>query len=66
MRFAHTGPVHIVVPGAPLHPRKEEVAFLLQRVRNEIARSEGILSAEAMAEYRQALQTYERIALTAQ
>ena len=65
VRFAHTGPVHISVPGLPLRPRKEEIAFLIQRVKDEIARSEGVLPPVALAEYRQALHTYEGIAQSA-
>ncbi len=65
VRFAHTAPVHISIPGMPLRPRKEEVAFLIKRVQDEIARSEGVLSAEAIAEYRQALKAYQTVALTA-
>lgn len=66
VRFAHSAPFHIAVPGKPLRPRKEEVAFLIKRVKDEIARSEGVLPPVAMAEYREALQTYEAIAKTAE
>jgi hypothetical protein len=66
VRFAHTGPVHINVPGHPLRPRREEIAFLIDRVKAEIARSEGVLPTEALTEYREALQTYETIARSAQ
>lgn len=65
VRFAHTGPVHITVPGLPLRPHKEEIAFLIQRVKDEIARSEGVLPPIVLTEYRQALQTYETIAQSA-
>lgn len=66
VRFAHTAPVHIAVAGKPLRPRKEEIAFLIQRVKDEIARSEGVLPPTVLTEYREALQTYEAIAKTAQ
>ena len=66
VRFAHTGPVYIAVPGRPLRPRKEEIDFLIQRVKAEIARSEGVLPPAAMTEYREALKTYETIARSAQ
>jgi lipoprotein NlpI len=66
IRFAHTAPVHIAVAGKPLRPRKEEVAYLIKRVKEEIARSEKVLPQEAMVEYREALQRYEAIAKTAQ
>jgi hypothetical protein len=60
VRFAHSSPVHIEVPGRPLRPRREEAAWLVQRVRQEISRNQGILSEEALQEYRQALDAYQR------
>lgn len=64
-RFAHTAPWHIDVPDRPLRPRKEEIAYLLERTRAEIARSSGLLPPEAQAEYRKALMIYEAIARSA-
>ena len=66
MRFAHTAPVWFDAPGAPLRPRKREVEWLLQRTRDEIARSEALLPPEALAEYREALAAYESLARDAQ
>ncbi len=66
VRFAHSAPIYITGNGKPLRPRKEEVAFLTKRVKDEIARSEGFLPSAAMAEYREALHTYENIAKTAE
>ena len=65
-RFAHTAPRWFDVAGQPLRPRKEDATFLVQRVRDEMARSQGMLPAKAMAEYRQALEHYERIEKNAQ
>jgi hypothetical protein len=62
VRFAHSSPVWVDVAGRPLRPRKEEAAFLVARVEEEIARSEGVLPAAAIAEYRRALDVYRRIA----
>ncbi|MCZ7636301.1 MAG: CehA/McbA family metallohydrolase [Verrucomicrobia bacterium] len=59
VRFAHTAPWFFDVAGAPVRPRRTEVEFLVQRVRDEIERSAGVLPAEALAEYRQALIAYE-------
>jgi hypothetical protein len=59
VRFAHSSPVHIEIPGKPLRPRREEAAWLAQRVRQEISRNQGILPEEAMQEYRQALEAYQ-------
>lgn len=59
VRFAHTAPWFFDVAGAPVRPRRAEVEFLVQRVRDEIERSAGVLPAEALAEYRSALAAYE-------
>jgi len=66
MRFAHTAPVWFDAPGAPLRPRHRDVEWLLQRTRDEIARSEALLPPEALAEYREALTAYESLARDAQ
>lgn len=60
-RFAHTAPRWFDVPGRPLRPRREEAEFLVNRVREQIARSTGTLSAEAIAEYQEALAVYEEV-----
>jgi hypothetical protein len=65
VRFAHTGPFHFDVPGKPLRPRREEVAFLLRRVEDQIARSKEVLPPAALAEYQKAKAIYEEIARTA-
>lgn len=60
-RFAHTAPRWFEDPGAPLRPRRVEAQFLVDRVREQIERSRGILSAQALAEYEQAQAVYEQI-----
>ena len=65
VRFAHSSPFYIDVKGKPLHPRKEEVQFLIKRMEEQIAHNEGVLPKEAMEEYRRALSIYERIAKSA-
>jgi hypothetical protein len=60
-RFAHTSPFHIEVPDRPLRPRRAEVTYLIERMRQELARNERVLSEEALAEYRAALAAYERL-----
>lgn len=60
-RFAHTAPWHLTVAGRPVRPRREEIDWLVSRVKEEIARSEGVLPAEGLAEYRKALGVYEEI-----
>lgn len=59
LRYAHSAPLRIDVPGKPVRPRKEEVTFLADRMREQIARNDGVLGEEALDEYRQALAHYE-------
>lgn len=61
-RFAHSGIFHFHVPGKPLRPRKEETDFLIQRMEEQIVRSQGVLSQEGVAEYERALSIYRGIA----
>ena len=61
IRFAHTAPWHCEVPGTALAPTKDEKAYLVGRCREEIERNRPVLAAEAMAEFEQALQFYERL-----
>ena len=64
-RFAHTSPWHVEVEGKPLRPRREEVEFLVQRVKGEIARSSALLPAGAVEEFQKSLAIYEALAPTA-
>jgi hypothetical protein len=65
VRFAHTAPFHIEVPGKPLRPRKVEIEFLISRIEGELSRNAEVLPAEALEEYREALRIYKDIARTA-
>ena len=65
IRFAHTGPFHVEVEGKPLRPRKAEIGFLIQRMREQIERNEGVLPKEALDEYHRALKIYQKIAKSA-
>ena len=58
VRFAHTAPFHIEVPGKPLHPRPAEIDFLIRRVEEQIARSKDVLPPAALEEYQEALRAY--------
>lgn len=60
-RFAHSSPVYLEVPSKPLRPRREEIDYLIQRVQEEITRSQNILSPAALGEYQQALKVYQVI-----
>lgn len=62
IRFAHSSPVHILMPGKSLRPRQPEVEFLIQRVKEQLVRNENVLPKEAVDEYRAALAAYENIA----
>jgi hypothetical protein len=62
VRFAHTAPWHIEVPGKPLRPRKAEVEYLVKRVEEQLHRSAGVLPEAALAEYRQGLRVYQELA----
>jgi hypothetical protein len=62
IRFVHSAPVHIDVPGKPLAPRKAEIEFLIQRVKDQLVRNEGVLPKDSLDEYRDALAAYEEIA----
>ena len=64
-QFAHSAPAHVVFPGRPLRPRREEVQYLIDRVETEIARHTGVLSQEAVEEFRDALAIYKTLAETA-
>ncbi len=60
-RFAHTAPVHHRVEGRPLLPRATEVAYLRQRVADELERHQDVLPEEALREYQIALETFDAL-----
>jgi peptidoglycan/xylan/chitin deacetylase (PgdA/CDA1 family) len=64
-RFAHTAPWHFEVAGRKIRPRKVEADWLVSRVKEEIARSQGIAPENLIEDYRRALKAYEEIAATA-
>jgi hypothetical protein len=66
LRFAHTAPWHFEIPGQPLRPRRMEADWLVARVKEEIARSQGVAPENLIEDYRRALEIYESIAKTAQ
>ncbi len=61
VRFAHSGPVWVEVPGRPLRPAKREAEWLVGRMEAELERNRGILDAASMAEYEEALATFQEI-----
>ena len=64
LRFAHSAPVHCEIDGR-VRPKKREVAYFIDRMEKEIARNRGVLAAEELAEYEQALAIYQKLAATA-
>ena len=62
IRFAHSSPVHVDVPEKPLRPRREEVEYLIRRMKEELKRNQGTLRPEDLKEYREALEVYQQIA----
>jgi hypothetical protein len=65
IRFAHTAPWYFEVAGAPLRPRRVPADWLVERVKEEIARSREVVPREFLAEYERALKFYENLAATA-
>jgi hypothetical protein len=59
IRWAHSAPIWIDVPGKPIRPRKDDVDFLAKRVEDEIARNKEVLTPEGLAEYEEALVFYK-------
>ncbi len=59
LRFAHTAPWWLDVPGTTLRPTLQEKEYLVGRVERELVRSIGILPDSAIKEYREALRHFE-------
>ncbi len=62
IRFAHTAPFHVELPGHPARARRPEVEYLVRRVQEQIDRNKGVLPEEALDEYRAALGVYKDMA----
>lgn len=65
VRFAHTAPWWVEIEGKPLRPRREQADWFVQRTEEEIARNTGVLPAEALAEFHEALAAWKKIQATA-
>ncbi|NND99953.1 MAG: CehA/McbA family metallohydrolase [Pirellulaceae bacterium] len=61
IRFAHSAPWYIEVGGESVKPRREEKQYLIGRMKDEIQRSRGVVSAAGMDEYLRALNFYEQL-----
>ena len=58
LRFAHSAPVFVEIPGKPTIPKKVEVEHFVDRIERELARHKGVLNADAIEEYNEALMIY--------
>lgn len=63
VRFAHTAPWWLEIPGRPLLPTHLERDYLVHRVEEEIERSRHIVPAEALAEYEAALTRFRQLSV---
>lgn len=61
IRFAHSAPVHSEIDG-PVKPKRREVDYFIRRMEQELVRNRGVLAAEELAEYEQALNIYRKLA----
>lgn len=66
VRFAHTACFNIEVEGRPLRPRKEQIAFLIKRMEEQITHNKAVLGENELEEYNKALRIYKTIAESAQ
>ena len=64
-RYAHTAPAHFEIDG-PVKPKRREVAYFIERMKQEIQRNRAVLAVNELAEYEQALAIYQKLAATAQ
>lgn len=60
-RFAHSAPVYVLDESQPIRPSRKEVAFLVRRMQEEIDRHEGVLTEEAINEFRAAQAEFESL-----
>ena len=61
VRFVHSAPWYVDVDSQPVQISRVEKRYLIDRVQSEMARSHGVVSPDAMQEYRNALQFYETL-----
>jgi hypothetical protein len=60
-RFAHTAPWYVTVDQQPIRIPAAQREYLVQRITDEIKRSDGVVSQTAMREYQQALAYYRQL-----
>ena len=59
--FAHTNPVFVDVEGQPLKPLERDLDYFIQRMDSEITRNKGVLTDDALSEFREAKSIYESL-----
>jgi hypothetical protein len=65
LRFVHSAPVQVAIPGRPLRPARKEIRYFIRRMQEEIARNQTLLDAESLDEYRKALEVFQQLEQTA-
>ena len=60
-RFVHSAPWYVNVNGQPIEVLEEEKQYLVRRMKDEIERSQRVVSDAALQEYVQALAFYESL-----
>jgi hypothetical protein len=66
VRFAHTNPVYVDVPGKPVRPRKVEVEHIIKRLQAEAEKQRPGLNLQSQQEYQEALDYFTEQAATAE
>lgn len=61
VQFAHTAPWFIDIRGTQLLPKRVQIDFLIQRMKDELARNQEVLEDDSLDEFRQALEVYETL-----
>jgi hypothetical protein len=57
--FAHTAPTWFDHDQRPLLPRRHEVQWLVERMKQQIETNQDVLPPDAVAEYTKALKVYQ-------
>ena len=61
IRFAHSAPIFVEIRGKPTIPKKSEVEHFVDRIERELARHKGVLNADTIDEYNEALTIYREL-----
>lgn len=66
VRFAHTAPWWVDIPGAPSRPKRVQVEWILETAQQEFNRSSPFLPEEGRQEYTAAIHHYRKLLETAE